>query len=83
MLHYSERTGGSAWAFDLPRPAANLGGVLRLATGNVLENLRAADQNLAGVGPTWRRAASCPRDWWEDQRQPLSLRGTARSGGAS
>jgi hypothetical protein len=54
MLHYSERPGGSAWTFALPRPAAYLGGLLRLATDDVRENLRADDQNLAGVGPTHR-----------------------------
>ena len=52
MLHYSERPGSSAWTYSLPGPAANLGGLLRLAAGDVRENVRAADQNLARVGPT-------------------------------
>jgi hypothetical protein len=56
MLHYSERPGGSAWTYSLPGPAANLGGLLRPAAGDVCENVRAANQNLARVGPTHRRA---------------------------
>ena len=56
MLHYSERPGSSAWTYSLPGPAAILGDLLRSAAGDVRENVRAADQNLARVGPTHRRA---------------------------
>ena len=62
MLHYSERPGSSAWTYSLPGPAANLGGLLRSAAGDVRENVRAADQNLGGFGPraTRFRFASGP-----------------------